>query len=43
LQTESRYSWWGDVPEEKKDLESLTQEAILLFREQSQTKGWFYI
>ena len=42
-QTEARYSWWGDVPKEWKDLESLTQEAILLFRKQSHTKGWFYI
>ena len=42
-QTEARYSWWGDAPKEWKSLEHLTQETILLFREQSQRKGWFYI
>lgn len=42
-QTEARYSWWGDAPKEWKSLEHLTQETILLFREQSKTKGWLYI
>ena len=43
LQTEARFVWWGNAPKEWKSLESLTQETILLFREQSKTKGWLYI
>ena len=42
-QTEVHYSWWSDAPQEWRSLESLTQEIILLFREQSKTKGWLYI
>jgi hypothetical protein len=43
LQTEVRYIWWGNVPKEWKSLEHLRQEAILLFRQQSQIKGWAYL